>query len=274
MFRKILFIADNHALMDTLLRYVPRLFPRAEYHVMGVVDLSPFFVNTTDFVHETVEAAVVGAVMHSNEVLASDGRDAKLGIVWGNFAARVGKYTLEKAIDLVAVETFMDEDTKRSHLSWHVDRLFRGTDRPILLMDRLPEDETPDELLLLLTAHPLSLRAGRTGIRLARYLGATCTALDITGDSGGSVERRLKEMASRARVPLRYTANPDARVKDILSIVAAHDMLVMTRGGKGLLDKMKMSVTGLPIRRKAYEVFAGAPTPALLVGEHEVIPNG
>jgi len=273
-FKKILFIADNHKLMDSLLRYVPSLFPEAEYHVMGVVDYSPLFVSATDRVGETVECAVVEAVLKCRKVLTELGIECQSGVVWGDFAARVQKYTEEKGIDLIAVETFMDEDTKRSHLSWHVERLFRGTDRPILILDRLPATDRPKSLLVLLTDHPFSAGAALFGLELANHLKAACFVYDVGEKADSDIREKLRERAEVTGTELGYLVESGAPLDRIMDILSEHDMLVMTRGGITVRDKMRMTVSGLPISRKAYEVFARAPVPTLLVGSYEVEGDG
>ena len=62
MFKRVMIIADNYKLIDSLLRYTPILFPDAEYHVVSVVDYSYDIMSATSFVDDSLERTAVSAL--------------------------------------------------------------------------------------------------------------------------------------------------------------------------------------------------------------------
>jgi hypothetical protein len=157
MFRKILVLADNYQLTDFLLRYIPNVFPTSEYHVLSIMDFGYDIMS-----------------LHCASVLEEEGIACQKTIIKGNFQAVVEKYVRENEINLIATETYIDEEQKKSHFSWHLEELFRSVKIPILVMDRPVDLKKPESVCILYTGSGFSEKAVSLGMRLAKWLDAYC----------------------------------------------------------------------------------------------------
>ncbi|MFQ5885445.1 MAG: universal stress protein, partial [Thermoplasmata archaeon] len=109
MFRRILVLADNYKLTDSLLRYIPNVFPSSEYHVLSIVDFGYDILSVTHYVEDTLQESAIRAMLQCVSLLEEAGIDCRMTILKGNFQAVVEKYVRENGIDLIATETYIDE---------------------------------------------------------------------------------------------------------------------------------------------------------------------
>ncbi|MFQ6060474.1 MAG: hypothetical protein ACE5KV_04135 [Thermoplasmata archaeon] len=266
MFRRILVLADNYHLTDFLLRYIPNVFPSSEYHVLSIIDYGYDILSVTDYIEDTLEESAIRAMLHCASVLEERGVVSQKTILKGNFQAVVEKYTRENEIDLIATETYIDEDKKKSHITWHLEGLFKSVEKPILIMDRAVELKKPDSVSILYTGARHSKEALVLGLELAKWLEASCLVLHVGERAGNLMRLQLDRITPRIGTQTPVETRECASAQEIVDILANYDLFVMSRGGRSLADRVKMFVRRLPLSKVEIDVLMYAPIPTILVG--------
>jgi hypothetical protein len=266
MFKRVMIIADNYKLIDSLLRYTPLLFPDAEYHVVSIVDYSHEIMSATSFVDETLERSAMRALFHCVDTLKDMGIKARRGFFKGNFEAIAENYSRREGIDLVATETPMETGQKRSHISWHLERIFRTPVKNVLILDSMPELRRPKRIFIVLGDSPKSWLAAERGILLCREFGATCGMSYAGKKARNSVYEGFSKLAERNDVDFEVREFEWRMKEEIPAFLEDFDLVVMSRGGYRLRDQLKMMVRALPLSRGEMNVLLYAPVPVLLTG--------
>jgi hypothetical protein len=267
MFKRILVLADNYQLTYFLLRYIPNVFPTAEYHILSVVDFAYELLSVTEYIKETIEESAIAAMLHCASVLEESGITPQKTILKGNFQAVVEKYVRENGIGLVATELYIDEEKKKSQFSAHIGGLFKSVRVPILAMDRPVELAKPKSLSILYTGTQHSDIALNLGLRLAKYLEVPSTVMVCASAQRKVLYPRIETAGQEIGVPLHISTHEYDSVKDIVDVAGEHDLFVTSRGGRSWKDRIEMVFKRLPISRVEIETIMYVPVPMLLVGE-------
>jgi len=268
MFRRIMIIADNYKLIDSLLRYTPLLFPKAEFHVVSIVDYSFDILSATSFIDDNLERSAMRALFHCIDTLKGMGIRAERGYYKGNFEAIVENYIRRQGIDLVATETPMEQDRKRSHISWHLEKLFRTPSRNILILDSPPDMQRPKKVFSIIGDSPKSWLAADRGMQMCKSFGASC-GMSFTGRRPRrAIYEHFSKLAHKRGVEFSLEMFDWKRKEEIPSFLEKFDLLVMSRGGHRLRDQVKMWVKALPLSRLEMNILLYAPIPVILVSEN------
>jgi hypothetical protein len=259
MFKRVMIIADNYKLIDSLLRYTPILFPDAEYHVVSIVDYSYDIMSATSFVDDSLERSAVSALFHCVDNLKAVGIQAKRGFYKGNFEAIVENYVRRQRIDLVATETPLEMDQKRTHVCWHLEKIFRTPIKNVLILDRMPELRRPKRIFIVVGDSPKSWLAAERGVLLCKEFGAAC------GMSYAGKKARRSVYEGFSEVDFEIKEFEWSMKEEIPKFLEEFDFLVMSRGGYRLRDQLKMMVRTLPLSRGEINILFYAPIPVLLV---------
>ena len=266
MYKRVMILADNYKLIDSLLRYTPILFPDAEYHVLSIVDYSHEIMSATSFVDETLERSAMRALFHCIDTLKEMGVEAKRGFYKGNFEAIVENYVRREAIDLVATETPLETGQRRSHISWHLQRLFRTPVGDVLVLDSTPELRRPKNIFIVVGDSPRSWQAVQRGLQLCKEFGAKCGMSYAGRKARRPVYEGFEKIAKREGIQFEIREFEWRMKTEIPAILSDFDLLVMSRGGHRLKDQLKMLVKTLPLSRDEMNILLYAPVPMLLVG--------
>lgn len=274
MFQKILVLADNYKLIDFLLRYTPRVFPLSEYHVLSTIDFGYDIISVTPYVEDTLEDSALRAMLHCASVLEEAGIHSRKTIKKGNFQAIVDKYVRENEIDLVAIETYIDEEKKKSHFSEHLEGLFRAVKIPILFMDRPADLKKPESVCILYSGTGHSEEAASLGMRFSKWLGASCTILYVGRLKSSQVFPHLERKAEKigVRVEIDFVGHTSAR--ELAETIGSHDLFVTSRGGQSWKDRVIMAIKRLPLKNIEIGAIMYAPIPTILVGETPGVSHG
>ncbi|MFQ5910950.1 MAG: hypothetical protein ACE5IJ_09570 [Thermoplasmata archaeon] len=266
MFKRIMVIADNYKLIDSLLRYTPLLFPNAEFHVVSIVDYSYEIMSATSFVDESLERSAMRALLHCIDNLKEMGIHAKRGFYKGNFEAIVENYVGRERIDLVATETPLEMDQKRSHISWHLEKIFRTPIRNVMILNRMPSLRRPERVFIVVGDSPKSWLAAERGIQLCKEFEASCGMSYAGKKARRAVYESFSKLARQNEIDFEVREFEWRMKEEIPSFLEEFDFLVMSRGGYRLRDQLKMIVKALPLSRGEINVLLYAPIPVLLVG--------
>ncbi|TET89718.1 MAG: universal stress protein [Methanomassiliicoccales archaeon] len=274
MFRRILVLADNYELTDSLLRYIPNVFPSSEYHVLSIIDFGYDILSVTHYVKDTLQESAIRAMLHCVSLLEEAGIDCRKTILKGNFQAVVEKYVRENGIDLIATETYIDEVKKKSHFSWHLEGLFKAIRIPILFMDRPVEEKKPESVCILYSGTGYSEGAANLGMRLAEWLGASCLVLHVGKLGRDQVYPYLEGKAEKIGVRVEIDSHTYSSARELVEIIANYDLFVTSRGGRSWKDRAIMAIKRLPLRKIEIEAIMYAPIPTILVGETSGVSYG
>lgn len=274
MFRKILVLADNYQLTDFLLRYIPNVFPTSEYHVLSIIDYGYDIMSVTDYIEDTLEESAIRAMLHCASVLEEGGIACQKTIIKGNFQAVVDKYVRENGINLIATETYIDEEQKKSHFTFRLEGLFRSVKIPILVMDRPVDLKKPESVCILYTGSRFSNVAANLGMKLAKWLDAYCLVLYIGERRRDEVYSHMERGAEELGLLPKFEVRQSRSASEIVGIIANYDLFVMSRGGLSLIDRVKMFFKRLPLSGIEIEALMYAPKPTILVGEIAGVNNG
>jgi hypothetical protein len=274
MFKRILVLADNYQLTDFLLRYIPNVFPTAEYHVLSVVDFGYEIMSVTDYIKETLEESAIEAMLHCATVLEESGITPKKTILKGNFQAVVEKFVRENGIGLVANELYIDEEKKASQFSAHIEGLFKSVPVPIFAMDRPVELRNPRSLSILYTGTQHSDIALKLGLRLAKNLEIPSTVMFCGGLQRKAMYPRIERAGQEVGVPMHIDTSEYNSVDDIVKMAGKHDLFVTSRGGRSWKDRFAMVFKRLPLSKMEIETIMYVPVPMILVGETMGVSHG
>lgn len=274
MFHKILILADNYQLTEILFRYTPHVFPSSEYHVLSTIDFGYDIISVTPYVEDTLEESALRAMLHCASVLEEAGIDSRKTIKKGNFQAVVDKYVRENEIDLVVIETYIDEEKKKSHFSEHLMGLFRAVKIPILFMDRPADLKKPESVCILYSGTEYSDDAVSLGMRLSKWLGASCTILYVGTLKSHQVFPHLERKAKRIGVRVEIDSVGHTSARELAEIIGSHDLFVTSRGGQSWKDRVVMAIKGLPLKNIEIGAIMYAPIPTILVGETSGVSYG
>lgn len=267
MFRRILVLADNYQLTDSLLRFIPNVFPSAEYHVLSVIDYGYDIMSVTNYVEDTLQDSAIRAMLHCASILEEAGINSRKAILKGHFEAVVEKYVRENGINLVATETYIDEVQKKSHFSWHLWRLFKAIRIPILFMDRPAHLKKPESVCILYSGTGFSEAAVNLGMSLAKWLKASCRVLYVGEGIRSRVYSHLERKAGKIGVQVEIDRHAYSSARELVETIGKYDLLVTSRGGRTWRDRILMTIKRLPLRKIEIQAILYAPIPTILVGD-------
>lgn len=265
MFRKILVATDNSLLMDNIIRYSSLLFPQAEFHVINVIDTSRGNVPLSSLVRSTLEGLAREAVDRAAKILAEMGNGAVKATPSGRPSAEILNYISQNEIELLVMATHSKGGTQALHIGRCCARILEHSRCPIMLFNKPAKLERPKRILNPTSGSKYSHQGSLLAASLANNLGASLTAL-FFGELAAAEEEiaYVEGLAQALKVPLTTEVCAGDPERCIIEHAKEHDLMVGSRGRKGLAYKLRFLLPPLALGRLERKVIVESTIPFIM----------
>jgi nucleotide-binding universal stress UspA family protein len=265
MFRKILIATDNSPLMDNIIRYTALLFPQAEFHVLSVIDTSKGNVPLSSLVRSALEGLAREAVENAAKILAEMGLEAIKATPAGRPSTEILNYIARNQIGLLVMATHSKSGTQALHIGRCCTRILEHSRCPILLFNKPAKLERPKRILNPTSGSKYSHQGSLLAASLANNLGASLTVLFFGRLSAAEEEIAYVEgLAQALKVPLTKEVCTGDPERCIIERAREHDLIVGSRGRRGLAYKLRFLIPPLALGRLEREVIAESAIPFIM----------
>jgi len=265
MFRKILIATDNSQLMDNIVRYTALLFPEAEFHVINVIDTSRGNVPLSGLVRSTLEGLAREAVENAAKILEEKGIKAIKATPSGRPSTEILNYITRNRIDLLVIATHSKSGTQALHIGRCCARILEHTHCPIMLFNKPTRLERPKKILNPTSGSKYSHQGSLLAASLANNLGASLTVLFLGEPSAAEEEFAYVEGLTQAlKVPLKMEVCGEDLERCIIEHAREHDLMVGSRGRRGLAYKLRFLIPPLALGRLEREVIVESTIPFIM----------
>lgn len=265
MFRKILIATDNSRLMDNIIRYTALLFPRAEFHLVSVIDTSRGNVPLSSLVRSTLEGLAHEAVGNGAKILTEMGIEPIKATPTGRPSTEILSYIVQNEIDLLAIATHSKSGTQALHIGRCCAEILEHSRCPIMLFNKPAKLERPKRILNPTSGSKYSHQGSLLAASLANNLGASLTALFFGRLASAEEEIAYVEGLARAlKVPFKREVCTDDPEKCIIEHAREHDLMVGSRGRRGLAYKLRFLIPPLALGRLERKVIVESTIPLIM----------
>lgn len=264
MINRILICTEGTPIMENATEYVAFLFPKAEFHVVSVVDTSIGTVEMTRALTSLLEERAVDAVEKTKKILENHGVDFKCTTLRGDPSRAIHNYANRQNIDLIVLGASTKSGLVKLTFGHVGESLIRRVHQPLLIINDIPELKKPEKILSPTDGGVHSKEAGKMALFLAGYFGATLYKYYVGKNKEHGIkvldaaERWAKEVGIREVNQIALTEGEPA--EEILRIAPNYDLIVIGKGKKSLFRSNLLGFT-------SREVAALSPIPVIIVGK-------
>lgn len=269
MFKNILIATDNSPAIENAMRYVANIFPYARFYIIYVVNTSDGSVPMTNLMIETLEKIGEEAIEKSREVMEDMGiTDATYEIRKGVPSKEILSYVNEKKIELLVLARHSKLGGQAVHLGKTCMRVLEHIHCPVMVVPpEFQSDRQPESVFNPTSGSTYSMSASELAVLVADHFRARLFALFIGKSNGERVLDAISTMAERLNVEFSGRICEGRPDKEILEEAKNHDIMVMSRGYRGLKYKFRFFDPHLALGKLEREVLAGSPIPVIVVSD-------
>lgn len=266
MFKKILIATDNSKLMKSTVPYTVTLFPRAEFHVVNVIDTTTASVPMSSLLRRTLNDLAEEAINKAEKVLTGMGvSQVEKTILSGRPYREILNHVKNNDIKLVVMATHSKSGTQRLHIGQCCRAVLEHVHCPVMLINKPPKQERPKKILNPTTGSKYSHRGSVLATILANNFGATLTLLYLGAQSKFDAEVNfVGDIASSTGVDLRTEyceGNPE---ECVVEAAAKHDLIVASRGRSGFTYKLRSFIPELALGKLEREIIVETTIPFIM----------
>ncbi|HDD60726.1 MAG: hypothetical protein DRN35_02835 [Thermoplasmata archaeon] len=247
--------------------FAAKLFPRARFHIVTVVDTRRAGVYYTKMIWKIMERSSREAAYKLEKKLEREQVKTRIAILKGKPSREILRYSRDHDISTLVFSTYTKEGIQTLYLGSTVEEVLESShDKQVLIVKKKVKNPVVKKILLATDATKYSKRAENGALMLASHLGAKLTALyihpedtipsKVQRDMKANIKWKAEHMGVMTQL-LFLTGKPEEL---ILEELKKYDMLVMGTGGRGFYHWL--------IRRKighlAREVIATSDKPVFL----------
>jgi len=268
MFDNILIATDNSPLMKNAIQYTATLFPKANYHLINVINTTDSSIPQTNLMQNKMAKMSQEALANGEEILNEMGiEDVHKNSPAGKPSSKIIECIEDNDIDLLVMATHSKTGAQRVHIGETATHSLEITSIPSMIFSCRCELETPKKIFNPSTFSSYSIDASMLAIEIADYFDASLTTYDIGDKEADPSAKKIEQRAEKMGVEYKLETNKGATDKEIIKKAGDFDFIVGSRGRSGWRYKLRHIFRGLALSNLEKELIAEVEMPFLMVGD-------
>ena len=265
---RVVIAADKSPVIMRGAEYTAKLFPKAKFHVISVVNTSDRAIVLTGEYEDILEKMGKESVETIKRLLQRNGIEhVESTIVRGRPSRRILYYASNVSANLIVMATHSKMGTQAITLGRTSRNVIEKTKIPILLFTPFSRSRAPKVILNPTSGSKYSFKASMLSVRLAHALGAELRILYLGQGDIQQKFKTVKEYAEKMGVKYSIEKGKGAPGECIINRSKKADLMVVSRGRPGLGYKFRFLRKELALGKVEREVLAPAEVPILLIPE-------
>ncbi len=248
--------------------YAARLFPKAKFHVVSVVNTTDRAIVLTGEYENILEKMGKESVESIGRLLAKEGiKNVETKVLRGRPSQKILYYARNQRANLIVLATHSKMGTQAITLGRTSRNVIEKTKIPVLLFTPFSRSKEPKIILNPSSGSKYSFKASMLSVRLAHALGADLKILYL---GRGDVEEKFKCVRNYAKemgVKLSIEKGKGDHGECIIKESKNADLMIASRGRPGIGYKFRFMRKDLALGKLEREVLALAEVPILLIPE-------
>ena len=266
MFQNILIATDDSKTVQHAIRYAVRLFPKASFHIISVINTSDRSVPLTDLILEDLKKFSENAVGNAKNILVSEGAQCvETAIRTGTPSREVIKHIEENDIDLLIITRTAKECVP--HIGATCLSILEMVHCPVLIVPHETPLRVPKSVMNPTSGSSYSLSASEMAVLMADTFNAPLFSLYMGKGRGATAIGAIEAMAEKLGVAFSGREAKQPIDRDILDCARIHDIMVFSRGYAGIRYKLGKLKKKMILGKLDREVIGDANIPLLIVGD-------
>ena len=265
---RVVIAADKSPVIMRGAAYAARVFPRAKFHVVSVVNTSDRAIVLTGEYEDILEKMGKESVQSIERLLKKEGIDhTDTAIIKGRPSSKILYYAKNHKANLIVLATHSKIGTQAISLGRTSRNVIEKTKIPVLLFTPFSRSREPKTILNPSSGSKYSFKASMLSVRLAHALNANLKILYL-GD--GKVEQKFRtviEYAEKMGVKYSIETGKGDPGELIIKQSKSADLMIVSRGRPGIGYKFRFMRKELALGKVEREVLALAEVPILLIPE-------
>ncbi len=254
--------------------YIVSMFPNANFFILGVVDItgeSTLLYTSYSSDHldvlEKLEQDAINEIKAQLEKKQAKVEDSK--ILYGHPANAILKYSKKKNINLIVLATTSKVGTEMINLGSTAKGVIVRTRIPVLLIPPNAALRPVKTVLNPSTFSKYSFRASLLALSFAKHFNASVKVLEVGGQYNEGMLNPVKEYAKNQEINIEFlpTSSKNTVVKDILELAKQCDIMIASRGRRGLSYKFRYLHKDFSLGNVEKTVISLSEIPVILVNE-------
>lgn len=271
--QNILIPTNKNPITVRAIDYIFSMFPDANYFILGVVDITGestlLFTSYSSDHLDVLEKLELDAINEIKVQLEKKG--AKLAdtkILYGHPANAILKYSMKKNINLIALATTSKVGSEMINLGSTAKGVIVRTRIPVLLITPNAALRPVKTVLNPSTFSKYSFRASLLALSFAKYFSASVKILEVGSKYNEDMLNPIKEYAKNQNINIEFLpVTSKNTVKDILELSKQCDIMVASRGRRGISYKFRYLHKDFSLGNVEKTVIAMSEIPVILVNE-------
>lgn len=248
--------------------YAARLFPKAKFHVISVVNTTDRAIVLTGEYEDILEKMGKESVEAISRLLSKEGiSNVQTKILRGRPSQKILYYARNQRANLIVLATHSKMGTQAITLGRTSRNVIEKTKIPVLLFTPFSKSKEPKVILNPTSGSKYSFKASMLSVRLAHALGARLKILYL---GHGNIEEKfkcVKKYADEMGVEISIEEGKGDPGEAIIKQSKNADLMVASRGRPGIGYKFRFFRKELALGKVEREALALAEVPILLIPE-------
>ncbi len=265
---RVVIAADKSPVIMRGAAYAARIFPKAKFHVVSVVNTSDRAIVLTGEYENTLERMGKESVEAIERLLLKEGvKSVETAVVKGRPSVKILYYAKNHRANLIVLATHSKVGTQALTLGRTSRNIIEKTRIPVLLFTPFSRSREPRRILNPSSGSKYSFKASMLSVRLAHALNAELKILYLGHGDMEHKFRTVKEYAEKMGVRYVIEHGKGDPGECIITESRKADLMVVSRGRPGIGYKFRFLRKELALGKVEREVLALAEVPILLIPE-------
>ncbi|MEM0098038.1 MAG: universal stress protein [Thermoplasmata archaeon] len=271
--KKILIPTNKNPLMKKGIDFITKIFPDAEYYLVGVVDISGesllLYSSYSAEYLDILETLEKEAINEAVEILKSKNSKIIDSVLLRGYPSKtILNYASKNEINLILLTTSSKVGSEQIKLGSTAKIIIEKSKIPILLITPFSKCNEVKSILNPTSGSKYSFRASMLSINFAKHFNAKVKMLHLEKIKNIKMLNIIKEYASNLNVELSIEEVINENlVHRIVEESKAHDLMIASRGRRGFAYKFRYFSPELALGRLEREVIELSSVPIMLVNE-------
>lgn len=266
MFEKILIATDSSILMPSIIRYAATLFPKAEYHVISVVETSAGLGQISGVLLQQFEKMCREADEKAGNILEEYGIEPRKIVKRGKAAREIVNYAHSENIDLLAIGSH-SSGIQEARLGKVCEKVLEYINCHVLLLNTPVQPVIPKRILNPTTDSEYSRKGSILAVKLAKIFDAELTCLYVGGEEEARHRHAIEFVKSKAEeegIKFKGIIGGNVPELEIIEREKDHDLIVGSRGRRGVSYKFRFLKHSLALGHLERRIISSATIPIIL----------
>lgn len=264
MFKKIMIMVDNSAIMQDVLNYVTTLFPESYYCLYSIVNLGAFSGYYTKIVQTEMRKMSNETINTLSSILESKNLKFNSYIDQGEPVSTSLSYAKKNNVDLFVMETHAGLSTNKIKLGTTTAAIIAHSHIPLFL---LGEDLVPvknPRILHPTTGSRYSEKATYIVAEIAKSMESSLTTLILRGDKE-EIKEGVIEIFRTTGVESKFHFADKDEIASLIELANSNDIIIGSRGSPRPTYRFRFFVRSFAIDPTVRLTVSFLPKPLLLV---------